>query len=109
MSPAAGDDVAYRLPDAARESLERWREVGQKIVFTNGVFDLLHRGHAEYLEEARAMGDRLVVGLNSDASVARLKGPTRRPRGSRRGARGLEHVGDRAPDSRGQERRGGIS
>jgi D-beta-D-heptose 7-phosphate kinase/D-beta-D-heptose 1-phosphate adenosyltransferase len=47
------------------------------VVFTNGVFDLLHRGHAEYLEEARALGDRLVVGVNSDASVRRLKGPSR--------------------------------
>jgi D-beta-D-heptose 7-phosphate kinase/D-beta-D-heptose 1-phosphate adenosyltransferase len=46
-------------------------------VFTNGVFDLLHRGHAEYLEDARALGDRLVVGLNTDASVRRLKGPSR--------------------------------
>jgi D-beta-D-heptose 7-phosphate kinase/D-beta-D-heptose 1-phosphate adenosyltransferase len=50
---------------------------GEKIVFTNGVFDLLHRGHVEYLEEARALGDRLVIGVNSDASVRRLKGPTR--------------------------------
>jgi D-beta-D-heptose 7-phosphate kinase/D-beta-D-heptose 1-phosphate adenosyltransferase len=47
------------------------------VVFTNGVFDLLHRGHAEYLEEAHALGDRLVVGVNSDASVRRLKGPSR--------------------------------
>ena len=46
-------------------------------MFTNGVFDLLHRGHVEYLEEARALGDRLVVGVNSDASVRRVKGPTR--------------------------------
>jgi rfaE bifunctional protein nucleotidyltransferase chain/domain len=46
-------------------------------VFTNGVFDLLHRGHVEYLEEARALGDRLVVGVNSDASVRRIKGPRR--------------------------------
>jgi rfaE bifunctional protein nucleotidyltransferase chain/domain len=46
-------------------------------VFTNGVFDLLHRGHVEYLEDARALGDRLVIGLNTDASVRRLKGPSR--------------------------------
>lgn len=43
------------------------------LVFTNGCFDILHRGHIEYLKASRAMGDRLVVGLNSDASVARLK------------------------------------
>ena len=47
------------------------------VVFTNGVFDVLHRGHVEYLEAARALGDSLVVGLNSDASVGRLKGPSR--------------------------------
>lgn len=48
-----------------------------KIVFTNGCFDLLHRGHIYYLSRAREMGDLLVVGLNSDASVSRLKGPGR--------------------------------
>lgn len=47
------------------------------LVFTNGCFDLLHRGHVEYLHAARALGDHLVVGLNSDASVRRLKGPER--------------------------------
>jgi rfaE bifunctional protein nucleotidyltransferase chain/domain len=51
--------------------------LGECLVFTNGVFDLLHRGHVEYLEEARALGDRLVIGVNSDASVRRLKGPER--------------------------------
>lgn len=51
---------------------------GKRVVFTNGVFDLLHRGHVRYLEAARALGDLLVVGLNSDASVRRLgKGPGR--------------------------------
>lgn len=65
------------LPARAREALDRWRAARQRIVFTNGVFDLLHRGHVEYLAEARAMGDRLVVGVNGDASVTRLKGPTR--------------------------------
>ncbi|MCR4873465.1 MAG: D-glycero-beta-D-manno-heptose 1-phosphate adenylyltransferase [Bacteroidales bacterium] len=49
----------------------------QKIVFTNGCFDILHRGHVTYLAQARQMGDLLVVGLNSDASVRRLKGPER--------------------------------
>jgi D-beta-D-heptose 7-phosphate kinase/D-beta-D-heptose 1-phosphate adenosyltransferase len=47
------------------------------VVFTNGCFDLLHRGHVEYLNAARALGDRLVVGLNTDASVRRLKGASR--------------------------------
>lgn len=63
--------------DALAGALAGWRAAGQRIVFTNGVFDLLHRGHVEYLEEARALGDRLVVGVNSDASVRRLKGPSR--------------------------------
>jgi rfaE bifunctional protein nucleotidyltransferase chain/domain len=65
------------LDAGAREQLAAWRSVGDRIVFTNGVFDLLHCGHVEYLEDARALGDRLVVGVNSDASVRRLKGPAR--------------------------------
>ncbi len=55
-----------------------WRLKSDRIVFTNGVFDILHRGHVEYLEEAAALGDRLIVGINSDSSVQRLgKGPDR--------------------------------
>lgn len=65
------------LPAAAREALAHWRAAGETIIFTNGVFDLVHRGHVEYLEEARRLGDRLVVGVNADASVRRLKGPRR--------------------------------
>lgn len=53
------------------------REQGKKIVFTNGVFDLLHIGHVRYLQEARSLGDALVIGVNADASVKRLKGPSR--------------------------------
>lgn len=61
------------------DSLEKFRNIYQhkKIVFTNGCFDILHVGHIRYLQEARKLGDMLVVGLNSDASVKRLKGPTR--------------------------------
>ena len=65
------------LPEEARHALTAWRAAGERIVFTNGVFDLLHRGHADYLAQARALGERLVVGVNSDASVRRLKGPAR--------------------------------
>jgi D-beta-D-heptose 7-phosphate kinase/D-beta-D-heptose 1-phosphate adenosyltransferase len=65
------------LPAHAATRLQLWRVAGETIVFTNGVYDLLHRGHVEYLEEARALGDRLVVGVNSDASVRRLKGSSR--------------------------------
>jgi len=53
------------------------RDAGKRIVFTNGVFDLLHPGHVRYLRAARAHGDLLIVGLNSDASVRRNKGPDR--------------------------------
>lgn len=55
-----------------------WRAAGQRVVFTNGCFDILHLGHVDYLERARALGDKLVVGLNTDASVrAQKKGPER--------------------------------
>lgn len=55
--------------------LKNLQSQGKKVVFTNGVFDLLHLGHVTYLQEARKQGDLLVVGLNSDASVKRIKGP----------------------------------
>ena len=54
-----------------------WRFFGKKIVFTNGCFDLLHYGHIDYLSKAASLGDVLVVGLNTDASVSRIKGPSR--------------------------------
>lgn len=56
---------------------ERLRAEGRTLVFTNGAFDILHAGHATYLDAARRMGDALAVGLNSDASVRRYKGPSR--------------------------------
>jgi D-beta-D-heptose 7-phosphate kinase/D-beta-D-heptose 1-phosphate adenosyltransferase len=55
----------------------RLRSGGKKLVFTNGVFDILHVGHVRYLEQARALGDALVVAINSDATVRELKGPGR--------------------------------
>ena len=64
-------------PAAAAEIVARWRRKGLKVGFTNGCFDLLHPGHVAILTQAKAACDRLVVGLNSDASVQRLKGPTR--------------------------------
>ncbi len=63
--------------DVAEEQLQRWRRQGRRIGFTNGCFDLLHPGHISLLQQARAACDRLVVGLNSDDSVRRLKGATR--------------------------------
>ena len=63
--------------DTALERIQRWRGAGDLIAFTNGCFDLIHPGHVSLLAQAKAAGDRLVVGLNSDASVGRLKGPGR--------------------------------
>jgi len=60
-----------------RRERERLRAAGQRLVFTNGCFDILHSGHVTYLEFARCQGDALVIGLNSDASVRRNKGPNR--------------------------------
>jgi D-beta-D-heptose 7-phosphate kinase/D-beta-D-heptose 1-phosphate adenosyltransferase len=62
---------------ALRAALAPRRAAGARVVFTNGCFDLLHPGHVRYLEAARALGDVLVVGINSDASVRRLKGSGR--------------------------------
>ena len=66
-----------RTFDTIEAALAPLRSQGKKIVFTNGVFDLLHIGHVRYLQEARSLGDALVIGVNADASVKRLKGPTR--------------------------------
>ncbi|WP_207535855.1 D-glycero-beta-D-manno-heptose 1-phosphate adenylyltransferase [Desertivirga arenae] len=64
-------------PDQLQKYLNMWRLKGQKIVFTNGCFDLLHLGHVDYLSKAADLGDRLVIGLNSDLSTSNLKGPNR--------------------------------
>ena len=63
--------------DEAKKQVDDWKLSGQKIVFTNGCFDILHRGHVEYLTEAKACGDKLVTALNSDSSVRSLKGEAR--------------------------------
>lgn len=60
------------------QQIKAWRDAGETVVFTNGVFDILHVGHVTYLEQAAALGNRLVIGVNSDASVRSLnKGPER--------------------------------
>src|SRR5919198_3275129 len=63
--------------DQALALVDRSRAAGQRVVFTNGVFDLLHAGHVRYLQQARGLGDVLIVGLNSDRSVRANKGPGR--------------------------------
>jgi D-beta-D-heptose 7-phosphate kinase/D-beta-D-heptose 1-phosphate adenosyltransferase len=74
MAPA---EAKVAMADQAAEAVARWRAAGLRIGFTNGCFDILHRGHVAYLNQARAWCDRLVVGLNSDASVRGLKGDGR--------------------------------
>lgn len=69
-----GEQLTLEQAAARRETL---RQAGRRLVFTNGHFDLLHVGHLDYLERARALGDALYVGLNGDASTARLKGAGR--------------------------------
>ena len=59
------------------ELLQTWHNQNEKVVFTNGCFDLLHLGHIDYLEKASQLGTKLIVGVNTDASVSRLKGPSR--------------------------------
>jgi rfaE bifunctional protein nucleotidyltransferase chain/domain len=61
----------------AKNIVQKWKKEGKKLVFTNGCFDILHLGHVDYLEKAKNLGDKLIVGLNTDQSVSRIKGPTR--------------------------------
>lgn len=77
MSSFEKIQTKIKTPAQLLESLAAWRAAGETIVFTNGCFDLLHYGHLHYLAHARDLGQRLVIGLNSAASVRRLKGPTR--------------------------------
>lgn len=79
LSAQSASDQADKICtlDTLQLKVEQWRALGSKIVFTNGCFDLLHAGHVTYLEAASKLGDRLVLGLNTDRSVSALKGPTR--------------------------------
>ncbi|MEY3051910.1 MAG: D-glycero-beta-D-manno-heptose 1-phosphate adenylyltransferase [Bacteroidota bacterium] len=63
--------------ETLRQTLASWRRENLRVVFTNGCFDLIHPGHVRYLAQARDLGDKLVVGINGDASVRRLKGENR--------------------------------
>ena len=60
-----------------KSTISAWQNSGEKVVFTNGVFDVLHIGHVTYLAKAAELGDKLIIGLNSDASVKRIKGESR--------------------------------
>lgn len=60
-----------------QQQVQAWQKAGDKVVFTNGCFDLLHRGHVDYLAKAADCGQRLIIGVNTDASVSKLKGPNR--------------------------------
>ncbi|WP_245957570.1 D-glycero-beta-D-manno-heptose 1-phosphate adenylyltransferase [Niabella yanshanensis] len=73
---AAVESKILSLEDAV-SLRKQWKEDKQKVVFTNGVFDILHAGHVKSLTNARANGDKLIIGLNADASVKRLKGDAR--------------------------------
>ncbi|MBF0339952.1 MAG: D-glycero-beta-D-manno-heptose 1-phosphate adenylyltransferase [Magnetococcales bacterium] len=73
---AQADKISPNLENALSR-IEAWRQKGERLVFTNGCFDLLHAGHVTYLEKARNLGNRLIVGLNTDRSVQAIKGPTR--------------------------------
>ena len=64
-------------PEELIEARSRWRQRGERVVFTNGCYDILHPGHIRLLEQARSLGDRLILALNSDHSVQRIKGPRR--------------------------------
>jgi D-beta-D-heptose 7-phosphate kinase/D-beta-D-heptose 1-phosphate adenosyltransferase len=77
LTPERGTLRKVMRRASAAEQVERWRQRGWRVGFTNGCFDLLHPGHVHLLEQARSWCDRLVVGLNADSSVKRLKGPSR--------------------------------
>jgi len=63
--------------DQLSKTLEKWKSNKEQVVFTNGCFDLLHRGHVDYLAKASDLGTKLIIGVNTDASVSKLKGPNR--------------------------------
>lgn len=83
--------MVVRLPQL-KKILSRERSKGKRIVFTNGCFDILHYGHIKLLESAKAKGDILIVGLNSDSSVRRIKGKGRPIQGERARARILDSL-----------------
>ncbi len=79
LTAKQGNEQAHKICDLAELDLKvnAWKQAKQKIVFTNGCFDLLHAGHVTYLEAAKKRGDKLILGLNTDRSVSAIKGPSR--------------------------------
>lgn len=79
MRPDIEQYLLAKISDLPKLAAQRtgWKQQGQKVVFTNGCFDLLHTGHITYLAKAAELGDKLIIGLNADASVKRLKGADR--------------------------------
>jgi rfaE bifunctional protein nucleotidyltransferase chain/domain len=76
MRPGTEQILLYKInePRIAKERLQQWQKEGQTVVFTNGVFDVLHVGHITYLSKAAELGDKLVIGINADESVRSIKG-----------------------------------
>ena len=95
LTPSTGTTAGEKILDLDRIKLRvaEWRASGETIVFTNGCFDLLHVGHITLLEECRRFGSKLVLGLNADASICRLKGPSRPIVGERERARVMAALG----------------
>ncbi len=71
------NDKIFSGGEALASQVLKWQAFDEKVVFTNGCFDILHLGHIDYLSKAADLGDRLIIGVNSDASVSKLKGPSR--------------------------------
>lgn len=73
------DKIHHKIKsrEDAQTLVQEWEASGEKIAFTNGCFDIVHRGHIDYLSKAKDLGTKLILGLNTDASVQRLKGPSR--------------------------------
>ncbi len=79
MSQYFQQNIKTKIQDwqTASKTVQNWQQLGLEVVFTNGCFDLIHYGHLHYLAEAKSLGQKLVVALNSDASISRLKGASR--------------------------------
>ncbi len=90
--PEKSSDKIRVVADAKKKVAE-WKSKGERVVFTNGCFDILHLGHVDYLEKARNLGDRLIVGLNTDSSVSRYKGPDRPVQDEKSRARVISSLG----------------